>query len=401
MKTLFQSALVDVCFEITWKKDGIHHSDRYFADHLNGWRDIFPGSPLEILSGQDLSQPIILRINPGDIVPDHSDQKVISLSRDRLAYPLPVDRISFGRFYPQGLIAGHPGIFRANMTPFRCVGEAPDTITADLNHPMAGLPFTMTIHVLKQWDKAVERGGSCVDWIDLALSGPGMQARQNGTPTDFFFEQGLDRRDSGPDSDFYATDRFVHHIDRRARQELTGIYRALIHPDDRILDLMAGWESHIPEGLTPLHMHGVGLNANELASNPKLTAHTVQDLNTTFCLAFDDNEFDVAVCSLSVEYLTNPIPIFQEVARVLKPGGIFTVSFSNRWFPEKAIKLWENLHDFERMGLVTEYFIQSGCFDEISTISSRGFPRPHDDNYFPQLRLSDPIYAVIGRTLAK
>lgn len=71
MKTLFQSALVDVCFEITWKKDGIHHSDRYFADHLNGWRDIFPGSPLEILSGQDLSQPIILRINPMGLVTEY------------------------------------------------------------------------------------------------------------------------------------------------------------------------------------------------------------------------------------------------------------------------------------------------------------------------------------------
>jgi len=40
---------------------------------------------------------------------------------------------------------------------------------------------------------------------------------------------------------------------------------------------------------------------NELARNPALTSHTVQDLNTTFCLEFNDNEFDVAVCSLSVD----------------------------------------------------------------------------------------------------
>ena len=77
MKTRLQSALADVCFEITWEKDGIRHSDRYFADHLNGWRDIFPGSPLESLSGQDLDQPITRRINPGDIIPDHSAQKVL------------------------------------------------------------------------------------------------------------------------------------------------------------------------------------------------------------------------------------------------------------------------------------------------------------------------------------
>jgi hypothetical protein len=368
------------------------------VDRLNCWRDIFPGSPLEILFERNIDQPITLQVKPGDIIPDHCERKVIGLPRNRLNFDAALDPIRFGRFYPQGMISGHAGIFKCNMNPFRCIGEDRDLITVDLNHPMAGIPFTLKICVLEQSNKADERGGSCMDWIDLALTGPGMQTRQSRRPSDFFSEGSFDKKDTRPDSDFYTTDRFVSHIDSLARQNLAILYQELIHPKDKVLDLMAGWESHIIDDLRPLSVHGVGLNANELINNPALTAHTVQDLNTTPGLAFDDHEFDCVVCSLSVEYLTHPNRIFKEVARVLKPGGTFIVSFSNRWFPEKTIRIWENLHDFERMGLVTEYFIESGRYKDISTISSRGYPRPHTDEYFPQLMLSDPLYAVIGHT---
>jgi SAM-dependent methyltransferase len=84
------------------------------------------------------------------------------------------------------------------------------------------------------------------------------------------------------------------------------------------------------------------------------------------------------------------------MARVLKPGGTAVMTFSNRWFPPKAIRIWKELHEFERMGLVLEYFIRSGRFKGLETLSMRGIPRPWDDRYFPQLRFSDPIYAVWG-----
>ena len=58
MKTLSRSALVDLLLDISWKKEGIQHSDRYFVDHLNCWRDIFPGSPLEALFDHDIDHPI-------------------------------------------------------------------------------------------------------------------------------------------------------------------------------------------------------------------------------------------------------------------------------------------------------------------------------------------------------
>ena len=102
------------------------------------------------------------------------------------------------------------------------------------------------------------------------------------------------------------------------------------------------------------------------------------------------------ICSLSVEYLMHPFEVFTEINRVLKPGGIFMVTFSNRWFPPKAISIWPELHEFERMGLVLEFFLKSGQYKNLHTYSMRGLPRPQDDKYYSQILFSDPVYAVWG-----
>jgi SAM-dependent methyltransferase len=107
--------------------------------------------------------------------------------------------------------------------------------------------------------------------------------------------------------------------------------------------------------------------------------------------------FDVAVCSVSVEYLTRPMEVFRELRRVLKPGAAFIVTFSDRWFPTKVIALWKELHAFERMGLVLDYFRRAGGYAQLATESWRGWPRPEDDQYASSLLLSDPVFAVWGR----
>ncbi|MGB5639589.1 MAG: methyltransferase domain-containing protein, partial [Sedimenticolaceae bacterium] len=102
------------------------------------------------------------------------------------------------------------------------------------------------------------------------------------------------------------------------------------------------------------------------------------------------------ICSLSVEYLIKPFEVFAEVARVLRPGGRFIVTFSNRWFPPKVINVWEAIHEFERPGLVMEYFLRDGMFENLETWSIRGLPRPADDKYADRRQDSDPVYAVWG-----
>ena len=86
----------------------------------------------------------------------------------------------------------------------------------------------------------------------------------------------------------------------------------------------------------------------------------VHDLNHDTILPFGNHEFEAVICTVSVEYLTHPGEIFREVVRILKPGGIFIHTFSNRWFPPKVVKIWTELLEWERPGLVLEYFLRNG-----------------------------------------
>jgi hypothetical protein len=75
-------------------------------------------------------------------------------------------------------------------------------------------------------------------------------------------------------------------------------------------------------------------------------------------------------------------------------------SYPNRWFPPKVIRIWPELHEFERMGLVLEYFLKSGQYRDLETFSMRGLPRPENDQYFGQIRYADPVFAVWGRKIS-
>ena len=243
----------------------------------------------------------------------------------------------------------------------------------------------------------VERGGTSIDWLETLAAGPGMQARWQNQATDYFAENAFARKDERPDERFYDSPRFVQHIDDTAIEMVRNTYGRFLTGGMRVLDLMSSWQSHVPTNVPLESLTGLGLNMEELKRNRQLTDVTVQDLNVNKVLPYPNDTFDAVLNTVSVEYLTDPIAIFKEVARVLRPGGHFIVTFSNRWFPPKAIKIWEELHDFERMGLVSEYFMRSDGFTSLHTYSIRGLPRPHRDKYYPDLLYSDPVYAVWGQ----
>jgi Methylase involved in ubiquinone/menaquinone biosynthesis len=175
-------------------------------------------------------------------------------------------------------------------------------------------------------------------------------------------------------------------------------YARLIPKGARVLDIMAATNSHLDPALELSAVAGLGMNAGELAANETLGQRVVHDLNREPKLPFPDADFDAVVCTVSVEYLVRPFEVFREVARVLKRGGKFIVTFSNRWFPPKTIRIWTDLHPFERMGLVLEYFLRDGRFGNLNTFSLTGLPRPADDKYAGQMQWSDPIYSVWGET---
>ena len=65
----------------------------------------------------------------------------------------------------------------------------------------------------------------------------------------------------------------------------------------------------------------------------------------------------------------------------------------------RVIGIWNDLHPFERMALVLEYFHRAGNFSDLATESVSGYLRPKDDKYADQLSRSDPVFAVSGRSV--
>ncbi len=211
------------------------------------------------------------------------------------------------------------------------------------------------------------------------------------------FENAFRRDDESDDAEFYATDRFVSHLDATALKTVEGIIGALV-TDERpvILDLMASWDSHLPEPLQPGEVVGLGLNVHELEANSALSRHLVHDLNRDPVLPFADSTFHAVLCTVSVDYLTRPVEVFREVARVLRPGGIFLVIFSNRYFPPKVVKIWREADEDQRLELVTDYFRRAEGYLPPRTFVSQGKPRPADDRYAELGVPSDPVYAVFA-----
>ena len=391
---------VDMVFHLKWKSDGVAHTDGYQASRINIWRDYIPPSLLEEINGKQAGERFELQLTSNDFIQEYAKQSLFQIKNKQFDPQSTLGakaNPAVGRFYPKGILKSVAGVFRANVQPFRLVHVNNGNMMVDFNHPLAGKEFILSGIVGKVENKATERGGTSVDWMEVLTTGPGMQARWQGQPTDFLSAEALARDDETPDTLFYDKPRLVQHIDDTAIEMIKNTYGRFLKEDMDVLDLMSSWQSHLPEKLNLRRLVGLGLNDLELRKNSCLSEHVVQDLNLSPRLPFESDSFDAVVCTVSVEYLTNPLAIFQEVTRVLRDDGYFIVTFSNRWFPAKAIHIWKELHEFERMGMILEYFISSGGFKNLQTYSFRGLPRPHDDKYFPDLVYSDPVYAVWGQ----
>ena len=197
------------------------------------------------------------------------------------------------------------------------------------------------------------------------------------------------RHDNAPDEQFYTQPRLVTHIDEGAIAAVTGLYREFFPAGGAILDLMSSWVSHLPSDIAYGRVVGLGMNTEELDANPRLDERIVRNLNRESHLPFQDGAFDAAGCCVSVQYLTDPVAVFREVGRVLKPGAPFVVTFSNRCFPTKAVAVWQSLDDEGHKQLVQRYVEEGGNWGGVETRDHRG----------GRWR-GDPLYAVIARATA-
>jgi hypothetical protein len=195
-------------------------------------------------------------------------------------------------------------------------------------------------------------------------------------------EAAFDKADPSADAEFYAYPRFVTHIDDAAIASVTRVYRERLPAGGVVLDLMSSWVSHLPEDVAYASVVGHGMNAEELAANPRLSRWFVQDLNIEPVLPLDSGGFDGACLCVSVQYLQRPVEVFREVRRALRPGAAFVVSFSNRCFPTKAVAIWQSLAGPDQQRLVTAYMRAAGF---ASVAGEAATPRE-----------GDPLWVVIG-----
>lgn len=220
-----------------------------------------------------------------------------------------------------------------------------------------------------------------LDRLALAVSTSEAAAMQTGPMEHAAFPAGFfERADPLPDSKFYSSPRLVKHIDDQAIAAVGALYDELGILGD-VLDLMGSWVSHFPS--PPARLTVLGMNAAELAANPAASVTVVHDLNADPRLPFAGASFDAVVCCVSVDYLTRPMEVFTDVARVLRPGGPFVCTFSNRCFPTKAVRGWLASDDDAHIAIVARYFQLAA-----------GWGEPHRQRRTPLSHQGDPLLAV-------
>jgi SAM-dependent methyltransferase len=384
-----------------WHSAHAAHTDRTYFEHVNFWRDFFPGDLGDRLAGADIGEPVSYAAAAGELVESWNPALVRRLRREQFLPHSPALAAlepRAGRFYPRDFLHGVDDVFAGDRRPMRVLAREGDGLAVDLNHPFAAFAATIEARLVGLTGAQAERGGRANDIpAFITGNGPGMQAPLADRDTDFYAGNPFMRLDPRPDAQFYRDPRIVQHLDATAIGRIQEIYARFLKPGMQVLDLMSSWVSHLPPDLAGLRVTGLGLNREELDRNPALVEPVVHDLNADPRLPFADATFDAAICTVSVEYLIHPIEVFTQIARVLKPGAPFVLTFSDRWFPTKVIDLWTELHPFERVGLVLDYFRRAGRFTDLATESVRGLPRRAGDKYANELTLSDPVFAVWGR----
>lgn len=102
-----------------------------------------------------------------------------------------------------------------------------------------------------------------------------------------------------------------------------------LQPGSRVLDIGAG------AGILPLlNFRGLaeisGIDPDpRVKANPHLDDAVIGDAAE---LPWPDESFDLVFAANVCEHLADPVRVFREARRVLRPGGVFLVKTPNRWY---------------------------------------------------------------------
>lgn len=147
---------------------------------------------------------------------------------------------------------------------------------------------------------------------------------------------------------------------------------------------------------------GVDLDPR-VVSNPMLDEGRVANADG---IPYEDNRFDVVFSDNVLEHLDEPLNVFREVVRVLKPGGVFLFKTPNKWhyMPTIARLTPHGFHQYvnrlrgraEVDTFPTRY--RANCFGDVARIAVKaGLLVDHIDRVEGRpeyLRMTWPTYLV-------
>ena len=198
--------------------------------------------------------------------------------------------------------------------------------------------------------------------------------------------------DESNDLDFYASPKFVYHLDSNFRKELTNIYNEEFYDDSTILDLMSSWDSYLPTTKRYKKVLGHGLNKEELERNKYFDKYWIQNFNKDQKIPLETESIDFCLMVAAWQYLQYPENISMEISRILKNNGKLIIAFSNRAFWTKAPKIWTNSDENQRVNYVRNVLVSNG-FHEPKIIKKFVL---NNLKIFPFLN-HDPFYCLIAK----
>jgi ubiquinone/menaquinone biosynthesis C-methylase UbiE len=152
---------------------------------------------------------------------------------------------------------------------------------------------------------------------------------------------------------YWAIERRIVPGLRSSQEAYEEILTDFVHPGTRWLDLGCGssllppWMSEAERRLTARAALLVGLDRDlaGLGANRTIVRRIGGDIGR---LPFPGESFDLVTANMVVEHLDDPVSQFQEIRRVLSPGGVFVCHTPNargytvlaaRWVPDRIKRL--------------------------------------------------------------
>ncbi len=102
-----------------------------------------------------------------------------------------------------------------------------------------------------------------------------------------------------------------------------------VEPDMRLLDIGAGAGSLPQFNFKDKAKFVAGIDPSPMVNTNPYLHEAVEGMAEN--LPWGDNEFDVVISGNVLEHLVEPEAVFKEIARVLKPGGVFLFKTPNRF----------------------------------------------------------------------